>query len=81
MGQCESCVNTSKTAKGNNSISYGQGKKRHTKAGGSTNNSSRRNSMASTSNYGKLGLALGFHLLVLLMRQRRRNKQLNSQSY
>ena len=48
MGQCESCVNTSKTAKGNSAISYGQGKKRHhgSKSGGS----SRRNSM-STSSY------------------------------
>ena len=48
MGQCESCVNTTKTAKGSQSISYGQGKKRHHKTGGGTG-SSRRNSMSTGS--------------------------------
>lgn len=35
MGQCESCVNSSKTAKGGDKVSYHKGKKRHAKAGGS----------------------------------------------
>ena len=50
MGQCESCVNSSKTAKGGQGISYGQGKKRHSKQG--TGGGSRRNSFSTHSNSG-----------------------------
>ena len=46
MGQCESCVNSSKTAKGSEKLSYNKGKKRHVKAGGS-----RRNSISTGSDY------------------------------
>ena len=47
MGQCESCVNTSKTAKGGEKLSYQKGKKRHSKAAGG----SRRNSISTGSDY------------------------------
>lgn len=49
MGQCESCVNTSKTAKGQN-LSYGQGKKRR-----ATNklSGSRKGSFTTSDNGGK----------------------------
>ena len=46
MGQCESCVNSSKTAKGGENLSYHKGKKRHTKQTGS-----RRNSISTGSDY------------------------------
>ena len=48
MGNCETCVNSSKTAKGNNKISYDK-KKRHSKTGGA---GSRHGSFATNSNYG-----------------------------
>lgn len=48
MGQCESCVNTSKTSKGQG-ISYGQGKKRH--ASGKNKHDVRASSVSSSSRY------------------------------
>ena len=57
MGQCESCVNSSKTAKGGQGISYGNGKKRHTKTTGGGAGGSRRNSFSTQSHSaGKLEL-------------------------
>jgi len=69
MGQCESCVNTNKNAKGTSGISYGQGKKRHSKPNAS---GSRRGSFATSSNYGgkyydRFGGIVSFILSLYLM--------------
>ena len=52
MGNCETCVNSSKTAKGSQGISYDKGKKRRSKESGGERGS-RRNSFSTHSNSGR----------------------------